>query len=283
MVGDIAVRLVQKVIFAFARDNRNAVVANHPRDIIGVYTSRVDNIGSFNFTAGGRKHKAVIISLNAFHGAVAQKFHAVGHRNFRCSNGQFIRTDNAGGFRKKRADNLVADVRLHCFYRSLINHGKTRHTVFLPSFIERVDVLHFLLGKGKHQRTVVPVRDSQVRAKLRHQRRAAHIELGFQRTVGGVKPAVNDCAVCFCGTHGNIVALVEHGDADILFGKLQGNQRTDHAGTDDYDIILHKFHPICIFYSSYVISWPAKSSLSCFSTNTTSSLLRVPVKKAESF
>ena len=168
MVGDIAVRLVQKVIFAFARDNRNAVVANHPRDIIGVYTSRVDNIGSFNFAAGGRKHKAVIIILNAFHGAVAQKFHAVGHRNFRCSNGQFIRTDNAGGFRKKRADDLVADVWFHCFNRSLINHGKTRHTVFLPSFIERVDVLHFLLGKGKHQRTVVPVRDSQVRAKLRH-------------------------------------------------------------------------------------------------------------------
>ena len=168
MVSNIAVRLVQKVIFAFARDNRNAVVANHPRDIIGMHPCRVDDIGCFNFTAGGRKHKAVIISLNAFHGAVAQKFHAVGHRNFRRSYRQFIRADNSGGFRKKRADNLVADVRLHCFNRCLINHGKTRHTVFLSSFIERVDVLHFLLGKGKHQRTVVSVRDSQVRAKLRH-------------------------------------------------------------------------------------------------------------------
>ena len=168
MVGDIAVRLVQKVIFTFARNNRDTVVTNHPRDVIGMHPCRVDDIGCFNFTAGGRKHKAVIISLNAFHGAVAQKFHAVGHRNFCRSYRQFIRADNSGGFRKKSTDDLVADVRFHCFYHSLINHGKTRHTVFLPSFIERVDVLHFLLGKGKHQRTVVPVRDSQVRAKLRH-------------------------------------------------------------------------------------------------------------------
>ena len=243
MVGHVTIGFIQQIIFTLARDERNAVIADHARNIIRMDPGGIDDIRRLDCAAGRLHGKSVRRFFYGCHRTVADKVHTVLYGIFRRGDRQLIRAHDPRRFRKQCTDDFPAYMGFKFEHRRLVQNRQSGHTVFQPALIQRVHVLHFLVGKREYQRAVVAVRHMQRLAKLRHQFGAAYIELCFQRTICRVKPAVDNGAVCLGRPHGDVVALFQKCNTQIRARKLTRDQRADYACADYGNVILHTVSP----------------------------------------
>ena len=195
MVDHFLFGFVEKIIFAFSRDNLKRFVADHFGNLVGENTGAVDDVFCLDNAGSGGQEEHIVLVFDVEYTAVSLDPCAVHNGVFRGGDGKLIRADNAGGRRPESTDGFFADVRLHFTKLFLTDDFHVGNAVVEASFEKRFEGLHIVPRIGYDKRADIFVGDGKLVAVIRHQGRALHVEFRFERAVFGVKACMNDCAV----------------------------------------------------------------------------------------
>ena len=227
---------VQQEVVTTAGHDGHGVVGNHVVNLVRVDAGSVDNDLGFVIALDGLYLPAAVDLLDAGNFAVELELNAVGSCVFSQSKVQAEGADNGAGGSVQSGNSVVGDVGLHGNQLVPLNDSQAFHTVLHAVFIQLDQVGTVFLADHDDQRTVALVVEVQILGQLLHHEAALDVQLGHQRTIGGVVAGMDDGGVGLGGAAADIFCALQNQDISLLTGQFAGDGTAGNTCADDDNI-----------------------------------------------
>ena len=206
-------------------------------DGLSPQTGGVEDEPALHVPLVGADPPALLRPLQAGDGVLQLQVGAVEHRRLR--QGQTVLPGGAdgGGGGVEHGAHLGGQVWLQAAGFFAGENLQPGHAVGLTPAEQDLQGLFVLFGEGGHKGAAPAVGHIQRRAQLSCQLCAPHVESGHQGARFRVVPGVENGGVGLGGAAGHIVGPLQHADAQLVPGQMEGRRCAGDAAADDNDVV----------------------------------------------
>ena len=233
----VPLALVQQVVLAPGGTEHKVTGRGHLVDGLSPQTGGVEDEPALHVTLGGMHPPALLHPFQAGDSVLQLQVGAVDHRCLR--QGQTVLPGGAdgGGGGVEHGAHLGGQVGFQAAGRFAGENLQPGHAVGLAPSEQDLQSLLIPLGEGGHKGAAPAVGHIQRPAQLSRQIRAPHVEPGHQGARLRVIPGVENGGVGLGGAAGHVVGPLQHADAQLITGQMEGRRCAGDAAADDNDVV----------------------------------------------
>src|SRR5262245_9391778 len=218
-------------VLATARIDRVFVVAEHPRDLVGVEAGAIDYDAGAELFALSADQGRTVSGVGAYHAGVCQDVRAVRLGDALEGFDQRLGVDDAGVRRIEREGRN--DVRFEAADEFAVDDLQPLDSVLVSASLQVLKYGELIFAVGDDQLARAFVRDVVGGAEFVEHRRAAHAMRRLERPRFVVDPGVDDSAVARRGPHAQTRRRFEQEHVVVEAGDFGGNGCSDDSAADD--------------------------------------------------